>query len=57
MSKKRNHYSPEEKVLILKKQLVEKVPVSDICDAYDYTRRNFIVGRRNFSRTEPRRFA
>jgi transposase-like protein len=35
MSKKRNHYSPEEKVVIHKKHLVERVPVSDICDAYD----------------------
>ena len=35
MSQKRNHYSPEQKVVILKKHLVEKVPVSDICDAYD----------------------
>ena len=32
MSKKRKNYSPEEKVGILKRHLVEKVPISDLCD-------------------------
>ena len=32
MSRKRKHYTPEEKVSILKKHLLEKVPVSDLCD-------------------------
>ena len=35
MSKKRRHYTPEEKVMILKKNLLEKVPVSDLCDEYN----------------------
>ena len=30
----RKHYSPEEKVLILKKHLIDQVPVSTICDEY-----------------------
>lgn len=34
MSDKRNHFSPEEKVAILKEHLLDKVPVSDICDKY-----------------------
>jgi len=34
MSKKRRNFTPEEKVAILKKNLVEKVPVSDLCDQY-----------------------
>ena len=34
MSRKRKHYSPEEKVNILKKHLLEKVPVSDLCDQH-----------------------
>jgi transposase len=33
-TKIRNHYNPEEKVSILKKHLVDKVPVSAICDEY-----------------------
>lgn len=34
MSKKRKKYSPEQKVEILKKHLVDKVAVSDLCDQY-----------------------
>jgi transposase-like protein len=32
MSRTRKNYTPEEKVGILKRHLVEKVPVSDLCD-------------------------
>jgi len=32
MSRVRKNYTPEEKVAILKRHLVEKVPVSDLCD-------------------------
>ena len=32
MSRTRKNYTPEEKVAILKRHLVEKVPVSDLCD-------------------------
>jgi transposase len=32
MSKKRKHYSPEEKVRLLKEHLVNGVAVSEICD-------------------------
>jgi transposase len=31
MVKHRTHYTPEEKVSILRRHLVEKVPVSDLC--------------------------
>jgi transposase-like protein len=34
MSRKRRNYSPQEKVAILKRHLVERVPVSDLCDEY-----------------------
>ncbi|MEJ5378102.1 MAG: transposase [bacterium] len=30
----RKNYTPEEKVLILKRHLLEKVSVSDLCDQY-----------------------
>ena len=33
--KQRKHYTPEEKVSILKKHLLEKVSVSDLCGQYD----------------------
>ena len=35
MKKKRYNYRPEEKVAILKRHLVDKVPVSDVCDQYN----------------------
>ena len=34
MSKKRHNYSPEEKVLIMKRHLVGRETVSDLCDEY-----------------------
>jgi len=34
MRKKRHNYTPEEKVAILKRHLVEQVPISDLCDKY-----------------------
>ena len=33
-TKIRKHYSPEDKVAILKKHLVDKIAVSTICDEY-----------------------
>jgi transposase len=32
MKKRRKHYTPEEKVAILRSHLVEGVPISDLCD-------------------------
>ncbi len=32
MTRKRKNHTPEEKVAILKRHLLEKVPVSDLCD-------------------------
>ena len=32
MPRKRRNHTPEEKVAILRRHLVEKVPVSDLCD-------------------------
>jgi transposase-like protein len=34
MRKQRRHFAGTEKVAILKRHLVEKVPVSDLCDEY-----------------------
>lgn len=34
MKRKRKNYSPDEKVAILKRHLVDKVAVSDLCDEY-----------------------
>jgi transposase len=34
MKRKRKNYTPEEKVAILKRHLVDKMPVSDTCDEH-----------------------
>lgn len=34
MARKRRHFTPEQKVQIIKKHLVDKVPLSDLCDQY-----------------------
>ena len=35
MNKRRRHFADHEKVAILKRHLVEKIPVSDLCDELD----------------------
>ncbi len=35
MKKKRRNYSSKEKVVILKRHLLDRVPVSDLCEEYD----------------------
>ena len=35
MKKKRYDYRPDEKVAILKRHLVDQIPVSDLCDQYN----------------------
>lgn len=35
MRKKRKNYTGQEKVFILKRHLVDQVPVSDLCDQYN----------------------
>jgi transposase-like protein len=32
MRKERKHFTPEEKVTILRRHLVDKVPVSELCE-------------------------
>jgi transposase-like protein len=36
MTKERRQFSAEEKVAILRKHLVEKRPISDVCDECGY---------------------
>jgi transposase-like protein len=48
MKKKRYNYTPEEKVLILKKHLVEGMVVSDICDQYHLQPTVFYAWQKQF---------
>jgi transposase-like protein len=58
MRKQRYNYSPEEKVQILKRHLVDRVPISDLCDEYllqptvfyDWQKRFFENGSKAFDR-------
>ena len=34
MRKKRKNYTSQEKVIILKRHLIDRVPISDLCDEY-----------------------
>ena len=34
-TQKRRHFSPEQKMAILRRHLLEHVPVSDLCDEHD----------------------
>ena len=63
MARQRRSYSPEEKVAILKRHLVEKVPVSDLCDElglnptvfYGWQKQFFENGAAAFQRKGKRR--
>ena len=36
MKKQRKHYTPEEKVAILRRHLLEHVPISELCDKPEF---------------------
>ena len=48
MRKKRHNYSPEEKVLILKRYLVGREAVSDLCDEYQLQPKIFYGWQKQF---------
>jgi transposase len=48
MSKQRRHFAGTEKVAILKKHLIDKVPVSDLCDEHDLYPTQFYAWLKEF---------
>jgi transposase len=62
MSRERKNYTPEEKVAILKRHLVEKIAVSDLCDElglnptvfYGWQKQFFENGATAFQKTRNR---
>ncbi len=48
MRKKRHNYSPEEKVIILKRHLVGRETVSDLCDEYQLQQNIFYGWHKQF---------
>ena len=61
MAKQRRHYTAEEKVSILRRHLLEQVPVSKVCDElrlkptvfYRWQKEFFENGRAAFGRQSP----
>jgi transposase len=44
----RRHFSPQEKVAVLKRHLLEKIPVSDLCDELDIYPTQFYAWLKEF---------
>ena len=56
MSTQRRHFAGTEKVAILKKHLIEKVPVSDLCDEFQLYPTQFHAWLKEFVANSPKRF-
>jgi transposase len=52
MRKERKQYSADEKVAVLRRHLLDKVPVSDLCEELGLRPTLFFAGKRSSSRTE-----
>jgi transposase-like protein len=48
MAKQRRHFSGTDKVAILKQHLVEKIPVSDLCDKHNLYPNQFYTWLKEF---------
>ena len=48
MSRTRNNYTPEEKVAILRRHLLDSVPVSDLCDELGLNLNVFYAWQKQF---------
>jgi transposase len=48
MSRPRRHFAGTEKVAILRKHLIDKVPVSDLCDEFDLYPNQFYAWLKEF---------
>jgi len=47
-SKKRRHFSAEEKVRILREHLLEQTPISDVCEKYQISPNQYYTWQRLF---------
>jgi transposase len=48
MTQKRRHFSPEQKVALLREHFLDKVPVSDICEKHGIAVTNFYSWQKLF---------
>ena len=56
MRKARRKYSPSEKVAILRRHLIDRVPVSDLCDQYQLQPTLFYAWQKQFFENGPAAF-
>jgi transposase-like protein len=56
MRKKRHNYTPEEKISILRRHLIDRVPVSDLCDEYQLQPKLFYDWQKLFFENEAAAF-
>ena len=52
MRKNRTSYTAQEKVIILRKHLLEKIPISDICERYELRPTVFYCWQKQFLNKE-----
>lgn len=48
MAKQRRHFTGTEKVAIIKRHLLEKIPISDLCDEFDIYPTQFYAWYKEF---------
>ena len=56
MRKPRKNYTPVEKVAILRRHLIDRVPVSDLCDEYQLSPALFYAWQKQFFENGPAAF-
>jgi transposase len=56
MRKPRKHYTPVEKVAILRRHLIDHVPVSDLCDEHQLSPTLFYLWQKQFFENGPTAF-
>ena len=48
MTRQRRHFTPEQKVALLREHLLDKVPVSDLCEKHGLAVNNFYHWQKQF---------
>jgi transposase len=56
MRKRRKNYTPVEKVAILRRHLIDHVPVSDLCDEHQLSPTLFYIWQKHFFENGPAAF-
>ena len=56
MRKPRKNYTPVEKVAILRRHLIDRVPISDLCDEHQLSPTLFYIWQKQFFENGPAAF-